>query len=91
MPAEVIVTVRMPTSLVTALKQRTEQDHYTDFSEQVRSIVRKGCLQYTNPVTNELKDLKTQLKQELKDEQAEARAEALLASLKELIKGGDAQ
>ena len=89
MPAEQIVTVRMPASLIQALKSRTAQDHYTDLSEQVRSIVRKGCLHYVNPVTSEIKELKSQLKAELTQETEDDRAKALLNELKSLLKGGD--
>jgi len=89
MVAEVLVTVRMPVSLVKALKARTSQDHYTDLSEQVRSIVRKGCLRYTNPVTHELKELKSQLKEELFKEREDERARKLIESIQEIIGGGD--
>ncbi|MBR9693315.1 hypothetical protein GOV07_05325 [Candidatus Woesearchaeota archaeon] len=90
MPAEQIVTVRMPASLVEALKARIAPDHYSDLSEQVRSIVRKGCLHYVNPVTSEIKELKTQLKAELMQESGDDRAKALIDELKNLLKGGDA-
>lgn len=89
MPGEAIVTVRMPAGLVKALKARTERDHYTDLSEQVRSIVRRGCFRYTNPVTSEIKELKSQLKAELAQETEDERAKALLAQLRLLIDRGE--
>lgn len=92
MGADVIVTVRMPRTLVKALKERTEKDFYSDFSEQIRSIIRKGCLRYVNPVTGELKELKEQLKEEILLEKEDARAKALIADLKTLLErtGGGA-
>lgn len=46
MGADVIVTVRMPASLLVALERQRGQDHYSDLSEQLRSITRKGGLRY---------------------------------------------
>ncbi len=89
MSSEVLVTVRMPASLVSALKSRTAAEHYTDFSEQLRSIIRKQSLAYLNPLPRELEQLKEHLKMELLEENERARKEELLASLRELI-GGDA-
>lgn len=82
---DVVVTIRMPATLVAELKDRTAHDHYADFSEQVRSVVRKGCLKYTNPVTHEIKELKEQLKHELLKERDAEKTEVLLAHLKELL------
>ncbi len=92
-----IVTVRMPVTLLTSLRQHTAEDHYSDLSEQVRSIIRKGCLRYTNPLTAEVTELKGQLKEELlkaRDEERardDDRAGKLLADLKQLLQhhGGE--
>jgi Arc/MetJ-type ribon-helix-helix transcriptional regulator len=88
---DTIVTVRMPTTLLASLRQRTTEDHYTDLSEQVRSIVRKGCMRYTNPLTAEVKELKGQLKEELLKEREDDRTKTLLADLKQLLQhhGGE--
>jgi Arc/MetJ-type ribon-helix-helix transcriptional regulator len=83
--ADVVVAVRVPRSLVAELRERTERDHYSDLSEQVRSIVRRGCLKYTNPVTHEIKELKEQLKAELLKEQAAGSGQAILQRVKELL------
>jgi Arc/MetJ-type ribon-helix-helix transcriptional regulator len=85
MGADVIVTVRMPASLITAMRERIAADHFSDISEQVRSVVRKGCLRFSNPVTHEIKELKEQLKTELLQESDDARTRALLESLKTLL------
>jgi len=83
--ADLVIAVRVPRSLVAELKDRTERDHYSDLSEQVRSIVRRGCLKYTNPVTHEIKELKEQLKAELLKEQAAGSSQAILQKVKELL------
>ncbi len=88
MAAEVLVTIRMPASLVKALKARTGQDHYNDLSEQIRSIVRKGCLSYAGPVPQGLESLKAQLKEELFKEREDERARKLIESIQEIIGGG---
>lgn len=60
MTAEVIVTVRMPSSLLTALKKRTAKDHYSGLSEQLRSIIRKGCTRFED-VGSESSDSRDQI------------------------------
>jgi Arc/MetJ-type ribon-helix-helix transcriptional regulator len=89
--ADVVIAVRVPRTLVAELKERTEQDHFADLSEQLRSIIRRGCLKYTNPVTHEIKELKEQLKEELRKETGELKTEELLAALKDLLakRGGE--
>jgi len=87
MGADSLVTVRMPTSLVQELKLRTTKEHYTDFSEQLRSIIRKQSLAYLTPGSRELGSLKEELKAELKEEHEEEKREALLSSLRELLRG----
>jgi len=88
MPAETIVTIRMPASLLAALRSRTAEDHYSDLSEQVRSIIRRGCLRYAKVVTHDLKELKGQLKLELLRETDDARAKEILEKLEALLGGG---
>jgi Arc/MetJ-type ribon-helix-helix transcriptional regulator len=79
MSADKIVTVRLPSTMLRELKSHTQQDHFFDLSEQVRSIIRKGCLRQSQQQPTE--SLKKELIQKAKD----ARAEALLESLKELL------
>ena len=82
-----IVSVKMPNSLLLEMKQLIKQDHYLDMSEAVRSIVRKGCLKYTNPVTSEIKEIKEHLKQDLVLEQQTTQKQALLEELRRLVSG----
>lgn len=89
--ADTVIAVRMPRSLIAELRERTEHDHYSDLSEQVRSIVRRGCLKYTNPVTHEIKELKEQLKTELLKEQAAGNSQTILQKVKELLETQEQQ
>ena len=85
MAADVVVTVRMPSSLVKALRERMAKDHYSDLSEQMRSVVRRGCLRFSGPGANEPMDLKGRLREELRREGDEARSKALIEGLKALL------
>ena len=88
--ADAVIAVRVPRTLIVELKERTVRDHYGDLSEQVRSIVRKACLRYNNPVTHELQELKGQLRDELLKANQDLKTHALIASLKELLSEHDA-
>lgn len=83
-----VVSVKMPNSLLHEMKKLVHKDHYLDISEAVRSIVRKGCLKYTNPVTSEIKEIKEHLKQDLVFERQTTQKQALLEELRKLV-GGD--
>jgi Arc/MetJ-type ribon-helix-helix transcriptional regulator len=62
-----IVSVRMPSSLVRALKKLQAKNHYLDLSEEIRSIVRKKCLEYSYDYldSSRLTKLRKELKKEL--------------------------
>lgn len=88
MVADRVVTVRLPGTLLAELKQRTTQDHFVDVSEQVRSIIRKGCLRQSQPQM-----IPERFKKELLREAKDARAEALLEGLRKILDeyGGEAR
>lgn len=46
---ERVVSVKMPATLVRELERLQGTHHYLDLSEQLRSIVRKRCLDLTSP------------------------------------------
>ncbi len=101
MGADVIVTVRMPASLLEALRAKMGDDHYGDLSEQVRSITRKGCLRYAQLLREqqgggeagrreteaaERKERPTELPTGRRPSR-DAQVEALLLGLRELLRG----
>ncbi|MBW2974587.1 hypothetical protein KY366_02620 [Candidatus Woesearchaeota archaeon] len=63
---EVMVSVRLPGSLLSELKRSAEKDHYMDISEEIRSIVRDRWLSSRNPELEELRKLKQDIKEELR-------------------------
>ncbi len=85
MSADAIVTVRMPASLVAALKERLAEDHYADLSEQVRSIVRKGCLRYVRLLPGAPQPPDASAPAASREEQVER----LLGDLRKLLAGGE--
>jgi len=43
---DLIISVRMPASLVKELKELSEKNHYMDLSEELRSVLRDKCTEY---------------------------------------------
>lgn len=87
---DIIVSVRMPKSLVRELKAR--QKHFLDLSEEVRSIVRKKWLQYQKPELYELKQLRSEINKELKRksiERIQNQVNKELEKIREQLKKGD--
>ena len=62
---EILVSIRMPSSLVKELKQTSQQEHYLDLSEHIRTIVRDKCLQYLDPYASEMQKFREDLKKDL--------------------------
>ena len=89
---DVMVSVRMPKSLLLELKELTKKQHFLDLSELIRSITRKKWIQYTNPELYELKSLRKGIEDELKKKSVERVREEVNKELekikKELAKGG---
>jgi Arc/MetJ-type ribon-helix-helix transcriptional regulator len=80
--SERIVSVKMPVSLVKELRTLTQQHHYLDLSEQIRSIVRQKALKYSQE-SSLLHDIELQIK-----ESNQQRKEQLLQELQRLLEGG---
>ena len=63
---EVLVSVRMPESLLLKLKELAEKQHYMDVSEEIRSIVRKNWFKSLYPELLEIKRLRQDILDEIK-------------------------
>lgn len=61
-----IVSFRIPSSLVKELKESPTANRYLDMSELIRSIVRKRWLVSKNPVIYEIDKLRQELKEEIR-------------------------
>jgi Arc/MetJ-type ribon-helix-helix transcriptional regulator len=63
---DIMVSIRMPQSLLLELKELVKKQHFLDLSEQIRSIVRKKWIQYSQPELYELKKLREEIQEEIK-------------------------
>jgi len=63
---EILVSIRMPKSLLNEVKKNTEENHFMDVSENIRSVVRKRWFDSLYPELNEVKRLREDIFEELK-------------------------
>ncbi|MBU0472201.1 MAG: hypothetical protein KKF89_00775 [Nanoarchaeota archaeon] len=82
---DVVVSIRMPSSLVSELKTLADYNHYKDLSEEIRSVVRTKCLQYAQPYASELQKLREELSQQLTINKERERKSQLVEDLKKLV------
>jgi len=85
---DVMVSIRMPEGLLLRLRRLAEQEQFMDVSEEVRSIVRKRWMQFTNPELFELKRLREDIKEEVRRKSSKRIAEEVnneLERIKEMI------
>ena len=81
---DAMVSVRLPRSLVTALKAVAAQNHYLDQSEAIRSILRQKMAESSNPVAHELRELRSSIHDELKRGIARKSEERLMQEMKKI-------
>lgn len=62
---EMLVSVRIPSSLIKELKTITKKNHFLDLSETIRSIVRHKCMAMMDPYSEEMKKFRKQMSKEL--------------------------
>jgi len=89
---DVIVSIRLPRSLLKELKAKVKEKHFLDVSEEVRSIIREKWIQYTNPNLFELKKLREGIEKEVKRKSKEKVQEQMnkeLERIKEQLKKGE--
>lgn len=60
-----IVSIRMPKSLSTALRDTAEKSHFMDLSEELRFIIKEKMLQHIDPFSYELRKFKDDIKSEV--------------------------
>lgn len=63
---DIMVSVRMPKSLVSNLKEFAKTQNFLDLSEEVRSIVRQKWFSHASPELFELKELRESITAEIK-------------------------
>ncbi|MBC8495338.1 hypothetical protein H8D36_04245 [archaeon] len=83
---DTVVSVRMPTSLVKELKQLAVVNHFKDLSEEIRSVVRAKCIEYTEPsYTPELQKLREDLSIQLDIKKKQAHKQQLMQDLQKVM------
>lgn len=68
---DVMVSVRMPASLLHKLKELSKEQDFLDLSELVRSIAREKWVQHSKPQLFELKKLREDIELQLKKKSME--------------------
>src|SRR3989338_9747533 len=81
---DVLVTVRLPVSLLEELKILVQMQHYMDASEAIRSILRQKREQYSDPLTYEVRQLSSSIQEELKRGIARKSEQRLVEELKKI-------
>ena len=82
---DTIVSIRLPRALVLELKEIAEKNHYLDLSEQIRTIIRKKCEEYTEPYKHEVQKMREQLEDNIKKSKEMKDRDKLIEELQKII------
>ena len=82
--ADTLVSVRMPASLVDALKELVREDHYLDLSEEIRSIVRHAYTTSLHPELLEVQRLRTEIANAIKQREQRSVTKKVLEELEHI-------
>ncbi|MFH1770565.1 MAG: hypothetical protein ABH828_03335 [archaeon] len=78
---DIVVSVRMPSSLVRELKILADSNHFKDLSEEIRSVVREQCMKYGSPYIPEIQ----KLREELVEKKESDSKQHLIAEMKKIL------
>ena len=84
---DTVISVRMPAGLVKELKALVPKNHFLDLSEQLRSVVRTKCMQFSKPYSYELKKLREDLEKEITLKHKVEDKQKMIEDLKKIIEG----
>lgn len=82
--SDVLISARVPASLVLELKEFSQKNHYMDLSEAVRSILRRKWEEHSDPLAYEVGQLRRSIQDELKKGIAEKSEQLLVEELKKI-------
>lgn len=82
---DVLVSIRMPASLVAQLRQLAEKNHFMDLSEEIRSIVRQKCLEHSSPYNLQIKKVVQDIEEEVSKKEKVGAKKELIDNLKNLL------
>ncbi|MBU1975027.1 MAG: ribbon-helix-helix domain-containing protein [Nanoarchaeota archaeon] len=82
---EVIVSVRMPESMLTELKSLSKKNHFLDVSEELRSIIRDKAVKYSSPYNADLRKVIDDLQQEIASRETTRKKKVVIDDLRRLL------
>ena len=82
----IIVTVKMPGSMVGKLREAAKSGHFIDISEEIRSVVRQKWLLYNDPEIMRMKKLKDSIGYELEKKSEQYARRKILNDLEDIRK-----
>jgi len=83
---DVLVSVRMPESLLLELKKLAEKEHFMDISEEIRSITRKNWFKFTHPELMVIEKLREDISTEVKKKSEKEITKRVINELNEIKK-----
>ena len=83
---DILVSVRMPESLLLKLKKLTEKEHFMDVSEEIRSITRKNWFKFTHPELTVIEKLRKDVLNEVKNKNEKEITKRVIKELNEIKK-----
>jgi Arc/MetJ-type ribon-helix-helix transcriptional regulator len=82
---DVIVSVRMPKSMLVQLRLLAKKNHYLDVSEEIRSIAREKVAAYSHPYNQNVKKIVDDLTIELKERETKDKKQQTISQLKKIL------
>ncbi len=82
---DTIISIRIPSSLVTELKELTEKKHFLDLSELIRTVIREKCDEHLEPYKHEVRQMRDTLEESLQTHKESKDKEKLVTELQKII------
>jgi len=82
---DVIVSVRMTSSMAEQLRLLAKTRHFLDISEEIRTIVREKAPSYLSPYNAQVKRIVDDLRKEIRLDRETEKRQALISNLKNLL------
>ena len=83
---DILVSVRMPESLLSKLKELAKKDYFMDVSEEIRSITRKNWFRFTHPELIVIERLRKDILNEVKKKSEKEITKRVINELNEIKK-----
>jgi Arc/MetJ-type ribon-helix-helix transcriptional regulator len=83
---DIMISIRVPSTLVKELKLLTEKNHYMDLSEHMRAIMREKSMQYVEPYRYELTKMREEMESKISANKAVDEKKKLVEELRSIIK-----